>query len=314
MPRCCGSRMQMWSVGYRRPGGRAAGGRLFPYSTGERFLFVNRYTEGPREDIIEEERACLRWLRESIKDRRQLREAVRSRALRWTPYQYLVGYVDFLHLKGLNVRAPTLIPRPETEEMVEYILDSSQPVAGRHVLDLCSGSGVIAVALATKWAGCRVDLVDVSEQAMELARENAHLFGVESRLSFLIGAIADQELSEESYDMVVSNPPYIPHNIVESLSRTVKDHEDLLALDGGVDGMDVIQQVIDVSSKVLKPGGLLWMELNAETGQHEVVDSYIKQKDSSSSSLRMQLVKVVDDFRSVPRFVVLRKEGSGALV
>ncbi|KAF4692071.1 HemK methyltransferase member 1 [Perkinsus olseni] len=212
------------------------------------------------------------------------------------------GHVDFLHLKDFCVRPPTLIPRPETELMVERILESRPPTR-RLVLDLCSGSGVIGIALATEWADSRVDLVDASERAMSLARENARRYGVDGRLSFLVGAIGDQEFAENSYDMIVSNPPYIPTATIENLSRTVKNHEDILALDGGVRGMDIMRQVLDVASVALKPGGLLWMEVYAEAEQHRLVEEYIARYHAT----RLHLQEVVSDLRDMPRFVVVRK-------
>ncbi|KAF4667138.1 HEAT repeat-containing protein 1 [Perkinsus olseni] len=213
-------------------------------------------------------------------------------------------HVDFLHLKDFCVRPPTLIPRPETELMVERILES-RPPATRLALDLCSGSGVIGIALATEWADSRVDLVDASERAMSLARENAVRYGVDERLSFLVGAIGDQEFAENSYDMIVSNPPYIPTATIENLSRTVKNHEDILALDGGVKGMDIMRQVLDVASVALKPGGLLWMEVYAEAEQHGLVEEYIARYHAT----RLHLQEVVPDLRDMPRFVVIRKAG-----
>ncbi|KAF4741411.1 HemK methyltransferase member 1, partial [Perkinsus olseni] len=292
-----GARTQLWAFAR---GSRQR--RIFPYCTGKSFLLAHRYTAVQRKETLDEETACLRWLKESIRESRRLREAVRSRALRWTPYQYLVGQVDFLHLKDFCVRPPTLIPRPETELMVERILESRPPTR-RLVLDLCSGSGVIGIALATEWADSRVDLVDASERAMSLARENAGRYGVDGRLSFLVGAIGDQEFAENSYDMIVSNPPYIPTATVENLSRTVKNHEDILALDGGVRGMDIVRQVLDVASVALKPGGLLWMEVYAEAEQHRLVEEYIARYHAT----RLHPQEVVSDLRDMPRFVVVRK-------
>ncbi len=197
----------------------------------------------------------------------RFRTLVRERGEQRTPIQYLVGSWEFHNIE-LNVRPPVLIPRPETEELVEHALNDktlSAEVPTR-VLDIGCGSGAILLALLAarpKWTGVGIDL---SDKSIELSRENAVQLGLSSRARFIRQRVEDATLSsigaDAAFDVVVSNPPYIPAKQMPTLDPEVRLHEDERALCGGDDGLDVVRSVLQASRDMLKPNGHLWLEVD----------------------------------------------------
>lgn len=190
---------------------------------------------------------------------------IHERATRRTPVQYLVGDWDF-HNVTLQVRPPVLIPRPETEELVEHVLADKQLPDNAQLLDIGCGSGAIVLAMLAaraQWTGIGVD---ISEIALALSRENAMLLGLNERVKFIGESAEHLTLSNlgslSKFDVIVSNPPYIPKNDMVSLVPEVKLHEDSRALCGGHDGLDVIRQILFVSRSLLKSGRHLWLEVD----------------------------------------------------
>jgi release factor glutamine methyltransferase len=180
------------------------------------------------------------------------------------PVQYVIGQWDFRGLT-FTIDRRALIPRPETEQLVGAILDCAplwqhpKPV----VLDVGTGSGCIAISLAIERPACRCIGFDISEEALSLAKENAQTLGVADRLVLVGGELSDL-IEPETMDAVVSNPPYIATPDYERLPPHIRNHEPRLALDGGPDGMQVIEPVATDAAMVLKPGGHLFMEIGAE--------------------------------------------------
>ena len=176
------------------------------------------------------------------------------------PVQYVVGETDFMGLK-IRCDARALIPRTETEELVacaeEFLRGRERPV----VVDVCTGSGCIACALAKRVPGARIVATDLSAAALELARENARALGaaVEFRQADLLAG-----LPEAGADLVVSNPPYVAAAEIARLDRTVRDFEPHLALDGGPDGLRTISRLVAEAAHVLKSGGRLMMEIGED--------------------------------------------------
>lgn len=173
------------------------------------------------------------------------------------PVQYVIGETDFM---GLRIRCDSraLIPRPETEVLVgcaeAFLRGRREPV----VVDVCTGSGCIACALAKRVPGARVRATDLSAAALDLARDNARALGVAvdfMQTDLLAGVGA------ASADLVVSNPPYVATAECERLDRTVRDFEPRLALDGGVDGLQTISRLVSEAAHVLTSGGRLMMEI-----------------------------------------------------
>lgn len=183
------------------------------------------------------------------------RELVRRRA-DGEPTAYLVGRKEF-HGHSFRVDPRVLVPRPETELLVEAALEAL-PEGGR-ALDLCTGSGAVAVSLALARPGARVVATDVSEEALALARENAAALGAVVELA--TGDLWAAVHGGERFDVVVSNPPYIPTKELAGLSREVR-REPCIALDGGEDGLAVLRRIVAGAPSRLLPGGTLCVEMH----------------------------------------------------
>ena len=182
-----------------------------------------------------------------------------ARRQRGEPLQYIIGSWDFMgNTLGTDSRA--LIPRPETELLVEAAFNFINKKSVR-VMDLCTGSGCIAIALASMAKDAGVDMhvvaVDVSPSALALARENA---GDCTNIRFVQSNLFD-DLENEKFDIIISNPPYIPSGEMSELEPVVRDYEPHLALDGGVDGMDFYRRIVPRSLDFLCPGGALFLEI-----------------------------------------------------
>ena len=221
----------------------------------------------------------------------QVKEILRIADERLTgrPLWYVMGDADFCGYK-IKVDERVLIPRPETEELVMMAVAAAE--VGQHVLDLCTGSGAIAIAtykeLEKAGRKVRMTAIDVSEKALELARENAELNGAE--INFIQSDLFTR--IRERFDLIVSNPPYISSAEIETLQREVKDFEPRLALDGGADGLEIYRKIAADVSKHLTRGGTLLMEVGA--GQAEEV---VKLFKGNSYSM------IIKDFNGVDRYV-----------
>ena len=186
------------------------------------------------------------------------------------PLQYVIGQWDFRDFT-LRTDRRALVPRPETETLVDLVLSSPRlrALPAPRIVDYGTGTGCIAFALARAWPAAKIAALDVSEDALALARENAAALGLAERVAFV--NCAETELDEVfeggSVDAIVSNPPYVPTAQWERLAPKVRDHEPRLALDGGADGMDVLRRVAEDASMLLAPEGELYLELDAESGQ-----------------------------------------------
>ncbi|MEK7880762.1 MAG: peptide chain release factor N(5)-glutamine methyltransferase [Deltaproteobacteria bacterium] len=179
------------------------------------------------------------------------------------PLQYILGETEFYGYP-IKVTPDVLIPRPETEEIVDEALKALKGVKNPIVLDLCAGSGCIAIAIAKEIHGSCVIAIDASPKALAIAEENAVLNNVEKSITFLEGDLfASLKASgfEFSFDLIASNPPYIKTGDIETLPPEVRLHEPRMALDGGTDGLFSIRRIIFDAPKYLKPGGTLLMEI-----------------------------------------------------
>ncbi len=186
-----------------------------------------------------------------------------ARAAEGEPLAYLVGTREFFGL-DFEVTPDVLVPRPETERLVELALDvlGGPGDADRHVIDVGTGSGIIGVTLAVRRPAVRVTALDVSTAALEVARRNATRHGVAGRMRFLAQDLLDP--APQQADLICANLPYIPATDVDVLP--VSRHEPRLALDGGADGLAVIRRLVAQSVDVLKPGGGLLLEIEARQG------------------------------------------------
>jgi release factor glutamine methyltransferase len=192
----------------------------------------------------------------SESERAPLRELVRRRAA-GVPLQHLLGSWDF-YGRTFRCDARALIPRPETELLVEWILETNPADSpAPHVLDVGTGTGVLAITLALENPHWLVTGTDISPSALELARENAALLGIPDRLTFVE---ADLVPPGTTWNLIVANPPYIPTAEIAALSREVQ-HDPLLALDGGPAGLSVYERLLPLSLAALPPGGWLFLEI-----------------------------------------------------
>jgi release factor glutamine methyltransferase len=181
------------------------------------------------------------------------------------PTAYLLGQREFF---GLNLRVDSrvLIPRPDTERLVEVALERTR---ARHLLgsalDLCTGSGCVAIAYARSRPTWNVTACDISPEAVQVAQDNAHRTGAVRNLRILQGRLFGA-VSGQRFDLITANPPYIPSGELSGLPVDVRDFEPHLALDGGADGLDVVRELAAAAVRHLKPGGLLALEIGADQG------------------------------------------------
>ena len=186
-----------------------------------------------------------------------IRELVRRRGKR-EPLQYVIGFAEFSGLR-LKTDRRALIPRPETELLVETLGARCAPTPAR-VLDLGTGCGAIALGLARLFPGARVTAVDSSADALSLASENAQAAGLADRVSLVESSWFDRLPAGETYDLVVSNPPYLSAAEVAAAAPEVRDHEPMASLVSGAEGFEDVGRIIAGSPGVLAPGGLLALE------------------------------------------------------
>ncbi|MFO0600087.1 MAG: peptide chain release factor N(5)-glutamine methyltransferase [Myxococcaceae bacterium] len=187
-----------------------------------------------------------------------------QRRLGGEPTQYLVGFREF-YGRRFTVDARVLIPRPETELLVEAALRDVKKDAPTRVLDLCTGSGCVAVSIAAERPQASVWATDLMPGALEVAKANALNLGVDGRVTFFQGDLFAPVPEGATFDVIVSNPPYVKSAEIAVLQREVQK-EPREALDGGADGLQVLQRVIDGAKPRLKPGGLLALEIGEDQG------------------------------------------------
>lgn len=200
----------------------------------------------------------------SMEERSALRLAVRERA-KGKPLQYVTGEMPFRHIV-LKVESGVFVPRPETEILVEEGLEFLKAKCGDSpvVLDLCTGSGCVGCSVAYEFPQASVFAVDISQNAVRVARENARRLALAGRIEFFHGDLMCP-LSESlagRVDAILANPPYIPTSDIANLPGEVRDFEPEVALDGGSDGLVTARRIIAESPRWLRPGGLLAMELD----------------------------------------------------
>lgn len=220
------------------------------------------------------------------------RDYVRQRVKR-VPLQYIVGQAAFRHLE-LKVTSDVLIPRPETEVLVDVALDKTSALAAPHCLDLCCGSGAIALSLAYERPEAVLVATDISAQALAVAKDNGVYCGLEGRVEWLCGDFF-APVENKTFDLIVSNPPYVRHGEIDTLEPEVRDYEPHLALDGGVDGLDCYRRIAAEAAHFLAPGGYLLFEVGDD--QAEAVCQLLRQ-----TGLYKEL-EVVADLNDISRIV-----------
>jgi release factor glutamine methyltransferase len=226
------------------------------------------------EDVLSEKK--LAAMRRGIK-----------RAADGEPVQYILGETGFME-SVFKVDRRALIPRPETEMLVQHVLtcESLWKTETPTIVDVGTGSGCIVLSLAEARPKAKYLAVDTSDEALALARENAETLKLSERVHFVKADLSDI-VEPESIDAVVANLPYIPSADCDQLSPEVRDHEPRSALDGGQDGLDIIRDVVQDAGIVLKSGGMLFLEIGDDQGA--AVISLMKESGFSDAAVKQDL-------------------------
>lgn len=209
------------------------------------------------------------------------------------PLWRVFGKVDFYGY-DISVTLDVLCPRPETEYLAQKAIELASSESS--VLDMCAGSGCISIAIAGE-AGCKVTASDISQEALEVAKRNASINGVEDKITFVLGDMF--ECVDGKFDIIVSNPPYIPSKDIAGLDREVKDYDPHIALDGGADGLDFYRVFADKSADRLNDGGYLLLEVGVNQST-QVVDM-LKAFDC----------EIVRDLQGIDRIIVAKLKTNG---
>ena len=217
----------------------------------------------------------------------QYRKALEQRAVH-VPLQHLLGYQDFMGLR-FQVNEYVLIPRQDTEILVEeamrYLHD------GMRILDLCTGSGCILLSLLHYSNDCEGVGVDISQEALQVAAQNAELLGIKA--DFLKSDLYEKVTGK--FDLLVSNPPYIERKVIPTLMEEVREYDPYIALDGGEDGLDFYRRIIGGAQDYLKRGGQILMEIGS--GQAQAVSELLREAGFKE-------IDVCRDFAGLDRVVL----------
>jgi len=222
-------------------------------------------------------------------------EAMAKRIESGEPVQYVLGQQQFLDLL-LHVEPGVLIPRSETEELADYAANLLGQMEGNpRALDLCTGSGAIALALKHRVPKADVTASDLSDDALRIAKGNAQNLGLD--ITFVKSDLFQN--IEGIFDMIVSNPPYIPTSDCLELDRNVRDYEPMMALDGGRDGLDFYRAIAKEAPKHLRADGYLMLEVGFD--QSDDVMALLQDEFSH--------IHVLRDMQDISRMVIARKKG-----
>ena len=261
--------------------------------------------EGARGDVSVLARHALGWttaewamrLRESAPpDLADRMVAMADRRARHEPVAYITGTREF-YGRPFRVTPSVLIPRPETEGLIDEALKLRRHNSRPLILDVGTGSGCIAVTLALEWPDSRVVATDISTAALDVARSNARALDASSVTFVEVSADEFVPAQFTGVDLIVSNPPYVPERDKQSLPADVRDFEPHAALFAGADGLDLIRLLVPAAAKSLAPGGMLLMEIGA--GQAGEVRGLL-------AAAGLRLVDLRPDLQGIPRIVIAR--------
>lgn len=236
------------------------------------------------------------YLREGVvldREKQLFISSVLKRRIKGEPIQYILGETEFMGLL-FKVTPDVLIPRPETEILVETVLKYNP----KKILELGTGSGCIAVSLAKFIPAAEIVVLDISQKALNVAEENAHLNNVSDKISFLKSDLfTNYDLPITNYDLIVSNPPYIPSSEISGLAPEIQ-FEPRVALDGGKDGFGFYRKIIKSAPLYLKKSGYLILEMGF--GQSAEIRKFLQ------NSLNFEIIEVVKDYNNIDRVMVAR--------
>ncbi|MGN0981194.1 MAG: peptide chain release factor N(5)-glutamine methyltransferase [Candidatus Avoscillospira sp.] len=227
-----------------------------------------------------------------------------GRVLAGEPLAYILGQWDFYGLH-LTVTPDVLIPRDDTMAVVDLALEQRfQMPKNPRILDLCTGSGCIGLALASQLKDARVTLADLSPKALKVAKKNAADLRLTGRVScFQADAFVPADKFLGQFDLIISNPPYVTTEDMKTLQRSVRDYEPHMALDGGEDGLDFYRAIAENYTSALKPGGFLALEFGM--GQEDDVCRILERFD-------YEILRLKEDTGHITRAVLAKKKEDGS--
>jgi release factor glutamine methyltransferase len=272
---------------------------------GEAHLSDGPHPERARQDaealllhVVRCERAALlvRWKEVLDAEEAASYVALLERRLAGEPIQYITGETEFYGLP-FHVTREVLIPRPETEHLVEKALELAVGFQALRIVDVGAGSGAIAISLACKLPQAAVTAIDLSSPALAIAHENAERNGVSGRIRFLRGDLL-APVKDEQFEIVVSNPPYVPAGDRASLAVEVREFEPPLALFAGGDGLDVYRRLIPAAFATLTPGGFVALEIGF--GEAQAIAGLLMDAGFES-------IEFVPDLQNIPRVVCAQR-------
>ena len=208
-----------------------------------------------------------------------------EKMIKGVPLQHITHSQEFMKM-NFYVNENVLIPRPDTEILVEEVINIAKKINAKKILDLCTGSGAIAISLAKYIENSQITAVDISEEALRIAKLNAVNNNVEDKITFVKSDLFEN-IVKEKYDIIVSNPPYIKKDFMKKLDKEVQQ-EPYIALDGGYDGLDFYRKIISEGYQYLKFKGYLCMEIGYDQKQ-EVFDIIKSQEKYSNTYSKIDL-------------------------
>ncbi len=208
-----------------------------------------------------------------------------EKMIKGVPLQHITHSQEFMKM-NFYVNENVLIPRPDTEILVEEVINIDKKTNAKKILDLCTGSGAIAISLAKYIENSQITAVDISEEALRIAKLNAVNNNVEDKITFVKSDLFEN-IVKEKYDIIVSNPPYIKKDFMKKLDKEVQQ-EPYIALDGGYDGLDFYRKIISEGYQYLKFKGYLCMEIGYDQKQ-EVFDIIKSQEKYSNTYSKIDL-------------------------
>ncbi len=225
-----------------------------------------------------------------------------KRAGEHEPVAYLTGKTEFYSLQ-LEVTSDCMIPRPETELLVQRAIEFLRTRDGiQFVCDLCTGSGCIAVAIAKNFSNARIIATDICDKTLATAARNVDKYQLNEQIKLLCGDLFEPVISQldvETFDLIVSNPPYVTSAEYEKLDKNVKDYEPKTALYAGEDGMDVYRRIIEEADRFLKPGSAIMLEIGYAQGR--AVSDLLEQTEVFTE------IRIEKDFNNNDRIVSARR-------
>lgn len=231
-------------------------------------------------------------------EKEKYRETIQRRG-KFEPLQYITGKVEFYGLE-FTIRPDVLIPRPETEFLIETIISKYDKTTPLKILDIGCGSGIIPISLAKNFQNAEISTIDINETAINCAKENALKHEVEKRISFnkidILNDDSDSQLDE--YDLIVSNPPYVSEIEFETLQKEIREYEPKEAVTDFSDGLTFYKRIVSLCGTKLKPGGSVYFEIGK--GQSDSIRGIL----NDSKFLEIEIVK---DLQKIDRIIYGKK-------